>query len=167
MSGHIGFGGGCHWCTEAIFQALRGVGRVEQGFIKSEEPDDAFSEAVLVEFDKGLIPQEVLIQIHLRTHASTSEHKMRHKYRSAVYTFNQVQNSKVRKTLFDLQPEFDAKLVTRVLEMVEFKPSPERYQNYHANDPDRPFCQTHIDPKLAFLRSKYREFYNAKSCVSG
>ncbi|MGJ8671076.1 MAG: peptide-methionine (S)-S-oxide reductase, partial [Oceanococcus sp.] len=42
----IGFGGGCHWCTEAVFNALRGVEQVSQGFIKSDPPHDSFSEAV-------------------------------------------------------------------------------------------------------------------------
>ena len=44
----IGFGGGCHWCTEAIFQALNGVESVEQGWISSLNPYDTFSEAVIV-----------------------------------------------------------------------------------------------------------------------
>ena len=47
----IGFGGGCHWCTEAIFQALNGVESVEQGWISSLNPYDTFSEAVIVHFN--------------------------------------------------------------------------------------------------------------------
>ena len=46
----IGFGGGCHWCTEAVFQSLRGVTEVEQGFIKSHAPHDRYSEAVVVTY---------------------------------------------------------------------------------------------------------------------
>ena len=56
----IAFGGGCHWCTEAVFQSLRGVVTVEPGWISSEPPFGSFSEAVIVEFSPVLIPTEVL-----------------------------------------------------------------------------------------------------------
>ncbi len=81
----VGFGGGCHWCTEAVFQSLRGVESVEQGWIKSDPPFDTFSEAVIVAFDTLVISLEVLIDVHLRTHASQVDHSFRSKYRSAVY----------------------------------------------------------------------------------
>jgi len=87
----IGFGGGCHWCTEAVFQALNGVQKVEQGFIRSDPPQDSFSEAVIVTFDSKILSLETLIEVHLRTHASTSSHKMRGKYRSAIYIFDNQQ----------------------------------------------------------------------------
>ena len=83
----VAFGGGCHWCTEAVFQALAGVEQVEQGFVKSRPPHDCFSEAVVVHFNAQIIPVKTLIEIHLRTHASSSAHTMRGKYRSAVYSF--------------------------------------------------------------------------------
>lgn len=84
----IGFGNGCRWCTEAVFQSHRGVSNVAQGFIKSHAPHDSYSEAVVVLFDPGIIPLEVVIDVHLRTHSSMSSHKMRRKYRSAVYIFS-------------------------------------------------------------------------------
>jgi len=68
----IAMGGGCHWCTEAVFQSLKGVQLVEQGFIASHGNSDKFSEGVIVHFDPHLIPLEVLIEIHLHTHQCTS-----------------------------------------------------------------------------------------------
>jgi len=56
--GRIGFGGGCHWCTEAIFESLRGVQRVQQGFACSHPPAEQYSEAVLVDFDNECLPLE-------------------------------------------------------------------------------------------------------------
>ena len=111
----IGFGGGCHWCTEAVFQALRGVRDVAQGFIRSDPPHDSWSEAVLLAFDPHGIPVDALIEVHLRTHASTSNHKMRGKYRSAVYVFSDQQAEECRSALQRLQAQFDASLVTQVL----------------------------------------------------
>ena len=73
----IVFGGGCHRCTEAVFQALRGVKDVAQGFVSSTPPDNAWSEAVIVTLDPSLIDGATLIEIHLRTrfsgHASLQE----------------------------------------------------------------------------------------------
>ncbi len=84
----IGFGGGCHWCTEAVFQSLKGVEKVEQGWIASEGEASTLSEAVIVHFDTSQISLVLLIEIHLLTHESTSEHSMRKKYRSAIYYFD-------------------------------------------------------------------------------
>ena len=79
----IGLGGGCHWCTEAVFQSLHGVLNVKQGFVASEAPQDAFSEAVIITYEPGLIALYDLVLIHLMTHESTVWHDMRPKYRSA------------------------------------------------------------------------------------
>ena len=84
----IGFGGSCHWCTEAIFQSLIGVETVQQGWISSKPPNETLSEAVLVSFNPNQISIEILIEVHLLTHSCTSEHSMRGKYRSAVYYLN-------------------------------------------------------------------------------
>lgn len=151
----IGLGGGCHWCTEAVFQALRSVERVEQGFVASSPPDDAFSEAVLVTWDPTRLPLEMLLEAHLRTHAATSAHKMRGKYRSAVYVFDDGQAERARAALGRLQAGFDAPLVTRVLPFASFRPSDDRFRNYYATDPERPFCRIYIDPKLADLRRRF------------
>lgn len=75
----IGLGGGCHWCTEAVFQSLIGIEKVEQGFIASTEEYNTFSEAVIVHFDSEVISAKTLIEIHLYTHKSTSQHSMRSK----------------------------------------------------------------------------------------
>lgn len=151
----IGFGGGCHWCTEAVFQTLRGVSTVAQGFIQSTAPHDTFSEGVVVDFDPETIPLAVLIAIHLRTHASTSPHKMRGKYRSAVYTFSDAQAAEVRSLINADRPNFNAPLVTLTIPHIAFKASDARFQNYYATDAERPFCTTYIDPKLAKIRREY------------
>ncbi len=86
----IGFGGGCHWCTEAVFQSLMGVIKVEQGWISAEGTED-FHEAIILHFNSDIISLKKLIEVHLYTHNSTSNHSMRIKYRSAVYAFTEVQ----------------------------------------------------------------------------
>ena len=151
----IGFGGGCHWCTEAVFSVLRGVTRVDQGFIQSGPPHDSSSEAVIVSFDPKLINLSVLTDIHLRTHASGSNHSMRGKYRSAIYVDGAEQRAQAEQVLKQLAEGFETPRITAVLELIGFKASEARFQNYYKNDPERPFCKTYIDPKLARLRREF------------
>lgn len=154
----IGFGGGCHWCTEAVFAALRGVIRVEQGFVRADAPDDSFSEAVVLTFQPDKISVGSLIEIHLRTHSSTSNHSMRRKYRSAIYVIGAVQAEAARRVLAELAPGFDAPLVTRILPLRTFMASDERFQRYAERNAGGPFCTTYIDPKLALLREEFSGF---------
>ncbi|WP_299846885.1 peptide-methionine (S)-S-oxide reductase [uncultured Roseovarius sp.] len=153
----IGLGGGCHWCTEAVFAALRGVARVDQGFIRAPAPDDRWSEAVIAHFDPADIPLAALIEVHLRTHASTSNHKMRGKYRSAIYAFDKEQARHSQAILSDLQPGFDEPLVTRVLQFDGFELSDDRFRNYHERNAGGPFCTRYIDPKLDLLRAEFSD----------
>lgn len=154
----VGLGGGCHWCTEAVFQALRGVARADQGFCRSGPPHEGWSEAVIVHFDPAVIGLVILIAVHLRTHAATSSHTMRDKYRSAVYVFSEEQAGEAEAILAREAGEFDAPLVTRVLPHRDFRASDPRFRNYYATRPGRPFCKTYIDPKLAEIRRDYAAY---------
>lgn len=158
----IGFGGGCHWCTEAVFSSLIGVSCLQQGYIKSQPPKDQYSEAVLIQYNEEQISLIKLIEIHLRTHASFSSHSMREKYRSAIYVENDAMAEKCEEVLNVLQSGFDEPLVTQVLEAAKFKRSSESYTDYYATNPERPFCVTYIEPKLALLRREYNSFLKSK-----
>ncbi len=151
----IGLGGGCYWCTEAVFQNLRGVTDVTQGYIFSQPPHDSLSEAVLVDFDPNQISLADLVEIHVRTHASTSQHSMRKKYRSAVYVMDARQAQDAEDILTGLQADFGSELVTLVLPFSGFERSDEKYHDYYANHRDNLFCQRYIDPKLETLRREY------------
>lgn len=151
----IGFGGGCHWCTEAVFASLRGVIRVEQGFIGANAPDDNFSEGVILTFEPEKISLGSLIEIHLRTHSSMSNHAMRQKYRSAVYAMDEAQAEAAQCVLAEVGLSFDTPLITRVLPFRTFKASEERFQHYAEKNAGGPFCTNYIDPKLALLRKQF------------
>ncbi|MCM4158904.1 peptide methionine sulfoxide reductase [Antarcticibacterium flavum] len=152
-----GFGGGCHWCTEAVFQRLKGVEKVEQGFIASIGKASSFSEAVIVHFDPGVISLDRLILIHLHTHSSSSLHRFREKYRSAIYTFSEEQEKQAGKILARHQKEFNHTLITRILPFREFRPSGEEFRNYYLQDRHKPFCRTYIEPKLEILSADFSE----------
>ena len=154
----IAMGGGCHWCTEAVFLSLKGVQKVEQGFVGSEGENSSFSEAVIVYYDREIITLQDLISIHLHTHESTADHSMRDKYRSAIYTFNNEESILAEIALKELQLEFEKQLVTQVLPFKSFKLSDERFHNYYYSDKEKPFCKTYIEPKLKLLLERFSEF---------
>lgn len=155
----IGLGGGCHWCTEAVFQSLNGVFKVEQGFIASKGAYASFSEAVIVHFLEDRIPLRDIITIHLHTHSSTYQHSMRNKYGSAVYVFSDAEVSTVSLVLESLQRDFDEKLITQVHLLRTFKSSDSQFHDYYFTDPERPFCKRHIHPKLQVLKAKFPKQY--------
>lgn len=161
----IGFGGSCHWCTEAIFQSLIGVTMVEQGWISSIIPNDSFSEAVIVHFDPDQIDLQTLIEIHLHTHSCTSRHAMRNKYRSAIYSYAKKQHSLAEKSIVHLQKQFDQPIITKALPFQAFKKNDEMYLNYYFKKPENPFCQTYINPKLNLLLNKFSKVVNEDKVV--
>lgn len=156
----IALGGGCHWCTEAIFQSIKGVKKVEQGYVASLNENTSFSEAVIVNFNMECVNLKTLIEIHLLTHNSTANHSMRKKYRSAIYTFSKNQNNEAIQILGEFQVEFDHELVTQVLPFYRFKPSRVEITNYYYKNPEKPFCETFINPKLRLLMQKFSNQIN-------
>jgi len=154
----IALGGGCHWCTEAVFQSLRGVKRVSQGYVASSGDNSSFSEGVIIEYSEIEIPLNTLIHIHLLTHKSTSNHSRRNLYRSAVYTYSENQQKQVMQVLKILQIEFEEPIVTKVLPYKKFRASREEIKNYYQKNPEKPFCKKYIHPKLELLRKEFGNF---------
>lgn len=152
----IGFGGSCHWCTEAIFQSVKGVQKVEQGWISSKEYP-AISEAVVVQYDPSMISLDVLIEIHLHSHSCTSSHAMREKYRSAVYTYDKHQSKAVDKVIQTVQVQFENPIITRALTFDSFIINKEQYLDYYYKNPEKPFCKTQINPKLRKILSMFTD----------
>lgn len=150
----LGLGGGCHWCTEAVFQAVPAVDRVEQGYISSVAPYDHKSEGVLIHFT-DINSLEKIIDIHLQTHASTKQHSRREEYRSAIYYFDPEMKSRVETVLNSLSRKRNNKnrkqnenYITQTLPFVSFEASWDDIQNYYKTRPDAPFCKRYIEPKL-------------------
>ena len=153
----LAFGGGCHWCTEGVFQALRGVEKVDQGFVQSDAPADAWAEAVIVTFDPSVIKLVTLSEVHLRTHSATRFRSPRSKYRSAIYIFEDCQRHEAELAIAGFTDESGNPAHTVILPFRSFKASDERYQNYYRSNPSRPFCRRFIDPKLDLIRRHFSE----------
>jgi len=151
----VGFGGGCHWCTEGVFQALLGVSQVDQGFVQSDAPADTWDEGVIVTFDLSVVQLATLSEVHLRTHSATRARSPRGKYRSAIYTFEDSQRQETELAIARFAEETGKVVHTLVLPFRSFRASDERYQNYYRTDPNRPFCRRFIDPKLDYIRQHF------------
>jgi peptide-methionine (S)-S-oxide reductase len=151
MTYKLGLGGGCHWCTEAVFLAVEGVERVEQGYISSTAPFERKSEAVIIHFTDQ-VDLEKLIDIHLQTHASTKQHSRRGDYRSAIYYFDKELDSRIGVIISSLSRKRNQTYITKVLAFESFEPSRESIQNYYQTRPDAPFCKRYIEPKLKVVR---------------
>jgi len=156
----IGFGGGCHWCTEAVFLSLNGVEKVEQGFIAASSDKNDFSEAVIVHYNSDLIGMKELVAIHLDTHRSTHNHSMRKKYRSGIYYFEKEYKRILKNILNEIQPSFTEQIITSIQPFGAFKSSEEKFHNYYYSDRNKPFCKTHISPKIKLLQEKYSKHFS-------
>ena len=139
-----------------MFLSLIGVTSVRSGWIGSEGEASAESEGVIVEYDPSVLPLRVLLDVHVMTHASASKHSMRGKYRSAIYTTSDVQTEMVRIELAALSEAHATDLVVRVLPYRNFRSVIAAQEKYYDTDPERPFCRTYIEPKLAKVIAVHR-----------
>jgi peptide-methionine (S)-S-oxide reductase len=144
----LALGGGCHWCTEAVFQAVPGVREVKQGYLKSVPPHDSWSEGVIICYNPDQVDLEQLLDIHLQTHASTVNHSRRADYRSAIYYHSQSQYVAVEAVMFTLSRKRNQHYITQLLTFESFRPSRISIQEYYRTRPEAPFCQRYIVPKL-------------------
>lgn len=165
MNEKIGLGGGCHWCTEAVFQSLIGVTLVEQGWIAFDNQNTAFSEAVIVHYDSNVIPLAILIEIHIATHQSAINHSMREKYRSAVYYFTKEQQSKASLIVLEIQKKQKRTFITMILPYSNFQASREEIRNYYYKNPKKPFCENYINPKLKLLLEKFSKYTSSSKMI--
>jgi peptide-methionine (S)-S-oxide reductase len=140
-----------------VFQALRGVAQVDQGFVQSDAPADTWAEGVIVTFDPSVIEMATLSEVHLRTHSATRVRSPRSKYRSAIYIFEDSQRHEAESALARFADESGEAVHTLVLPHRSFKASDKRYQNYYRTDPSRPFCRRYIDPKLDYIRRHFSQ----------
>jgi peptide methionine sulfoxide reductase msrA/msrB len=166
------FGGGCFWCTEAIFQQLAGVSRVESGYAGGDSPDPTYeqvcsgrtghAEVVQVTFDPAVISYADLLRIHLSTHNPTTPNQQGAdrgtQYRSVILTHDSNQATTARQVIEEMAEAFDAPIVTEVKPLDSFYPAEGYHQNYYDSNPGRPYCAAVISPKLR----RFRDLFGAR-----
>ncbi len=165
------FGGGCFWCTEAIFVRLKGVESVESGYAGGETADPTYeqvsmgdtghAEAIRIEFDPSVIKYEILLNVFFATHDPTTPNRQGNdigtQYRSAVFYASPEQKKTTEKFIKQVESDevFENPIVTEVAALNKFYPAESYHQRYYENNESKPYCQFIIAPKIAKLRQKF------------
>lgn len=173
MSSEIAvFGGGCFWCTEAVFSDVKGVYSVMPGYSGGSVPNPTYeavcsgstrhAEVLKVEFDPTVISYNDLLTVFFATHDPTTLNRqgadVGTQYRSVVYYTTDAQKAEVERMIADLNEGGGAKVVTEVAPLGDFYPAEEWHREYYFKNSDQPYCQLVISPKLEKLKEKYAQF---------
>ncbi|PIR94206.1 peptide-methionine (S)-S-oxide reductase [Candidatus Falkowbacteria bacterium CG10_big_fil_rev_8_21_14_0_10_39_11] len=162
----IVFGGGCFWCTEAIFHLIKGVESVESGYAGGHVENPSYNhihsgssghaEVIKVEFDPEKISLENLLRIFFQAHDPTVEDKQGSdigpEYRSIILWTDGNQLSVIKPMLVEIRRELDKKIVTEVQALTKFYPAEKEHQNYFKENPNKPYCVLNISPKIRKLK---------------
>lgn len=167
------FGGGCFWCTEAVFQTLNGVSQVTSGYMGGElkhptymeicNGDTGHAEVVQITFDENVISFPELLLIFFKTHNPTTLNRqgndMGTQYRSVVFFENEEQKEQAKKIVDDLTREnvFDKPIVTEILPAMEFYEAEDYHQNYFSDNQEKPYCAFVIQPKLNKFVKEFKD----------
>jgi peptide-methionine (S)-S-oxide reductase len=162
--------GGCFWCTEAVFNDVVGVSKVESGYIGGTVPnptykqvcggDTGHAEAIRVTFDTDQILYGDLLDIFLATHDPTQLNRQGNdigtQYRSAIFPHSSEQEAEARAAIERAQPDWPAPIVTTIEPLAEWYPAEDYHQEYWQGEGQRnPYCLAVIPPKLRKLRKSF------------
>ncbi|MHC2068582.1 peptide-methionine (S)-S-oxide reductase MsrA [Bremerella sp. T1] len=165
------FGGGCFWCTEAVFLELRGVNHVESGYAGGHVANPTYeqvctkttghAEVIQISFDPAQISYEDLLEIFFQTHDPTTKDQQGNdvgpQYRSAVFYHDDQQKAAAESFIAKLNESgaFPAPIVTEVTEINNYYPAENYHQDYLANNPGNPYCAMVVRPKVDKFRKQF------------
>jgi len=162
------FGGGCFWCTEAVFLQLQGVQKVVSGYAGGQNPNPTYeqvcggdtnhAEVILIDFDENQITYSQLLEVFFATHDPTTLNRQGNdvgtQYRSVIYYFNDEPKEPAQLTIDSLKAE-GLNIVTELSPAPTFYPAEEYHQNFFAKNPNQGYCNFAIPPKLNKLQHKF------------
>ena len=161
------FGGGCFWCTEAVFQEVKGVEKVVSGYSGGNAPGHptyreicsgltGHAEVIQVTFDADLISYEEILVIFMTTHDPTTLNRQGAdrgtQYRSVIYYHDEVQKNIAEVVLKNLSGYYENLIVTEISLLDVFYEAEKEHQDYYRNNQGQGYCSFVITPKLAKLR---------------
>jgi peptide-methionine (S)-S-oxide reductase len=165
------FGGGCFWCTEAVFKRIRGVGSVLPGYAGGsvEKPSyqqvssgtSGHAEVVRVEYDPSLISYDDLLTVFFASHDPTTPDRQGDdvgtQYRSVIYTTSDRQQDAAEQFIERLNAATaeGAPVVTEVRPLVAFFRAEQEHLDYYTKNRTAPYCQLVINPKLRKLQERF------------
>jgi peptide-methionine (S)-S-oxide reductase len=164
-------GGGCFWCLEAVYQELRGVERVVSGYAGGHVANPTYqqvcsgrtghAEVVQLTFDPSIVTYREILEVFFTIHDPTTLNRqgadVGTQYRSAIFYHTPEQESIARRVIeeFEEARVWDSPIVTEIVPLDTFYPAEQYHQNYFRRNPDQPYCQVVVAPKLSKFRRKY------------
>jgi peptide-methionine (S)-S-oxide reductase len=173
------FAGGCFWCTEAVFERVRGVENVISGYTGGAQENPTYkevsygktdhAEAIQMFFYPNKISYQELVEIFFFTHDPTTLNKqgpdIGKQYRSAVYYHDEDQKQTAQKyiKLLTNNGTYNDPIVTELEPIVVFYPAENYHQDYYQKHPDHPYIQAIAEPKVIKFKKQFKEKLKANS----
>jgi peptide-methionine (S)-S-oxide reductase len=165
-------GGGCFWCTEAVFQKVKGVEKVVSGYAGGNAPGrptyreicsglSGFAEVIRITFDESTISYQDILVIFMTTHDPTTLNRQGAdrgtQYRSVIYYHDETQQKIAEKVLTQIEPYYTDKITTELSALPTFYEAEQEHQNYYRENTQQGYCSYVIEPKLAKLRKLHAD----------
>lgn len=166
-------GGGCFWCTEAVFSELKGVEKVESGYSGGTVANPTYqqvctgktghAEVVQITFDSTIISFKEILQAFFTVHDPTTLNRqgadVGTQYRSAIFYHNQEQKAIAEQVIKEITAAnvWDGSIVTELGPFQAFYKAEDYHQEYFKHNPGQPYCQMVVSPKVVKFRQHYRE----------
>lgn len=172
-SQHIAtLGGGCFWCTEAVFQQIRGITRIESGYSGGQVHQPTYeqictgktghAEVVRLAFDPAVISYAEILEIFFTIHDPTTLNRQGAdsgtQYRSVIFYHDEAQKLAAQDTLKKMSAIWDDPIVTELSPAPQFYIAEDYHQNYYRQHPEQGYCSFVVAPKVA----KARKLFAAK-----
>ncbi|MBC3881067.1 peptide-methionine (S)-S-oxide reductase MsrA [Undibacterium sp. LX40W] len=164
-------GGGCFWCTEAVFQQIRGVQKVESGYSGGQVHQPSYeqictgrtghAEVVRLQFDPAVISYEDILEIFFTIHDPTSLNRQGAdtgtQYRSVIYFHDEQQKQIAQKVMQRAAAIWDDPIVTELSPAPMFYVAEAYHQNYFRQNPQQGYCAFVVAPKVAKARKAFAD----------
>jgi peptide-methionine (S)-S-oxide reductase len=162
-------GGGCFWCTEAVYLEVGGVSRVESGYMGGQVDHPTYeqvcggetghAEVVRLEFDPAQISYRDILEIFFTIHDPTTPNRQGNdvgtQYRSAIFTTSPEQEATARQVMAEMAAVWDAPIVTELLPAETWYKAEDYHQNYFQQHPLQGYCAFVVAPKVAKFRKTF------------
>ena len=170
------FGGGCFWCTEAMFIGLKGVYSALSGYSGgvAEYPTykevcagvTGHAEVIQIEYDAEAISYEDLVRIHLGSHDPTTLNRQGAdqgtQYRSIILVRSDEERSIAEKIIKEYTDMLEKPVVTEIKDFERFHVAEDYHQNYFAENPEAGYCAAVVGPKVAKFRETYQHLLKSQ-----
>jgi len=169
----VTLGGGCFWCTEAVFLGMKGVETVTPGYSGGHIKNPAYrevitgrtghAEVIQITFYPEIVTFTEILEVFFMTHDPTTLNRqgadVGTQYRSAIFYHSDEQKKIAEKIihLFEKEKVYDNPIVTEVTAYSNFYEAEDYHKNYFARNPDQPYCQFVVAPKVEKFRKIFKE----------